>query len=169
VVLAARDRAAAGALPRAAAAGVATAHLADPADAAALLALLEAHAADLVVLAGYLRLVPAAVTRTYAGRMLNVHPALLPSFGGPGMYGRRVHAAVLAAGARVTGPTVHFVDEEYDRGAIAAQWPVPVLPGDTEATLAARVLAQEHLLYPRALALVASGRATPGTAQVNAA
>jgi formyltetrahydrofolate-dependent phosphoribosylglycinamide formyltransferase len=158
VVLVASDRASAGALARAADAGVAGAHLADPDDAAALLALLEAHAADLVVLAGYLRLVPAGVTRAYSGRMLNVHPALLPAFGGPGMYGRRVHAAVLAAGARVTGPTVHFVDEEYDRGAIAAQWPVPVLAGDTPEALAARVLAAEHALLPRVVDAVVAGR-----------
>ena len=162
VVLAASDRAAAGALERAAARGVATAHLADPADGDALLALLAAHGAELVVLAGYLKLVPAAVTAAYAGRLLNVHPALLPAFGGPGMYGRRVHAAVLGAGARVSGATVHFVDEHYDRGAIAAQWPVPVLAGDTPERLAARVLAAEHALLPRAVAAVASGRLALG-------
>ncbi len=157
-VLVASDRAAAGALDRAAARGVTTAHLADPSDAGALLALLAVHAAELVVLAGYLRLVPAPVTAAFAGRMLNVHPALLPAFGGPGMYGRRVHAAVLHAGARVSGVTVHFVDEAYDRGAIIAQWPVPVLPGDTPERLAARVLAAEHALLPRVVAAVAAGR-----------
>jgi formyltetrahydrofolate-dependent phosphoribosylglycinamide formyltransferase len=157
-VLVASDRAAAGALDRAAARGVTTAHLADPSDAGALLALLAVHAAELVVLAGYLRLVPAPVTAAFAGRMLNVHPSLLPAFGGPGMYGRRVHAAVLNAGARVSGVTVHFVDEAYDRGAIAAQWPVPVLPGDTPERLAARVLAAEHALLPRIVAALATGR-----------
>jgi formyltetrahydrofolate-dependent phosphoribosylglycinamide formyltransferase len=158
IVLAASDRPGARALDRAAAHGVATAHLADPRDGAALATLLRAHAVDLVVLAGYLRLVPADVTRAYAGRMLNVHPALLPAFGGPGMYGLRVHAAVVASGARVSGPTVHFVDEEYDRGAIVAQWPVPVLPADTPERLAARVLAAEHALLPRVVAAVAAGR-----------
>jgi formyltetrahydrofolate-dependent phosphoribosylglycinamide formyltransferase len=157
VVLTASDRRGARALERAAAHGVATAYLDDPSDGAALLALLRAHGADLVVLAGYLRLVPAAVTRAYAGRMLNIHPALLPAFGGPGMYGARVHTAVLAAGARVSGATVHFVDEAYDRGAIAAQWPVPVLADDTPDRLAARVLAAEHVLLPRVVAAVAAG------------
>ncbi len=162
VAVVASDRAAAGALDRAAARGVPAAHLADPADGAALLALLAVHAAELVVLAGYLRLVPAAVTTAYAGRMLNVHPALLPAFGGPGMYGRHVHAAVLRSGARVSGATVHFVDEAYDRGAIAAQWPVPVLPDDTAERLAARVLAAEHALLPRVVAAVAAGRLALG-------
>jgi folate-dependent phosphoribosylglycinamide formyltransferase PurN len=94
--------------------------------------------------------------------MLNVHPALLPAFGGAGMYGARVHAAVLAAGARVSGPTVHFVDEAYDRGAIAAQWPVPVFAHDTADALAARVLRAEHALLPRAVAAVAAGRIALG-------
>ena len=88
---------------------------------------------------------------------------MLPAFGGEGMYGNRVHEAVLDAGVRVTGATVHFVDEEYDRGPIIAQWPVPVLPGDTADVLAARVLAVEHRLYPAALDAVAGGRVTLGT------
>ena len=113
------------------------------------------HDVELVVLAGYLRLVPASVTRRFRGRMLNVHPSLLPAFGGPGMYGARVHQAVLDAGARVTGATVHFVDEAYDRGAIVAQWPVPVFDEDDAATLAARVLRVEHALYPRVVDAVA--------------
>lgn len=157
VVLVASNRSDALALERGRAAGAATAVLADPADAAALSDLLDDHAVDLVVLAGYLKLVPAAVVRRYPGRMLNVHPALLPAFGGPGMYGRRVHEAVLRSGARVSGVTVHFVDEEYDRGAIAAQWPVPVLPDDSPTSLAARVLAAEHMLYPRVVEAVAAG------------
>lgn len=157
VVLAASDRADAGALPRAEARGVATAHVADPRDGGALLALLGAYQVELVVLAGYLRLVPAEVTHAYTGRMLNVHPALLPAFGGPGMYGLRVHRAVIASGARLSGPTVHFVDEAYDRGAIVAQWPVPVRLGDTPEQLAARVLTAEHRLLPRTLAHVARG------------
>jgi folate-dependent phosphoribosylglycinamide formyltransferase PurN len=112
---------------------------------------------ELVVLAGYLSLVPAEVTERYAGRMLNVHPALLPSFGGHGLYGARVHRAVLAAGARVSGATVHFVDAHYDRGPIVAQWPVPVLADDTPESLAARVLRVEHLLFPRVVDAVARG------------
>jgi folate-dependent phosphoribosylglycinamide formyltransferase PurN len=103
-------------------------------------------------------MVPPSVTRRFAGRMLNVHASLLPAFGGPGMYGRRVHEAVLAAGARVTGATVHFVDDRYDEGAIAAQWPVAVAEGDTAASLGARVLRVEHLLLPRAVEALAAGR-----------
>ena len=104
-----------GALERARAAGVETAVVDEPDDEGRrLMDRLEAAGADLVVLAGWLRLVPAPVVRAYRGRMVNIHPALLPSFGGEGMYGRRVHEAVLESGARVTGPTVHFVDEAYD-------------------------------------------------------
>ena len=121
-----------------------------PADVAAeTLDVLRSANAEFVALAGYLRLIPAAVVSGYAGRIVNIHPALLPAFGGKGMYGARVHEAVLAAGARVSGPTVHLVDEEYDRGPIIAQWPVPVLAGDTPRSLAARVLRVEHRLYPR--------------------
>ena len=137
----------AGALERARRAGVPTGVLADPADAAQVIAALGD--ADLVVLAGYLKLVPAAAVARFRWRMINIHPALLPAFGGPGMFGHRVHEAVLANGAKVSGATVHYVDEQYDRGPIIAQWPVPVLADDTAATLAARVLAAEHRLLPR--------------------
>jgi folate-dependent phosphoribosylglycinamide formyltransferase PurN len=85
-----------------------------------------------------------------------VHPALLPNFGGPGMYGARVHRAVLLAGAAESGPTVHFVDDVYDHGAVIAQWRVPVLAGDDEHTLAARVLRAEHLLFPRVIDALAA-------------
>lgn len=138
----------AGALDRARAAGVPAEVLDDPADGAELVQRLEAHSVDLVVLAGYLKLVPADVVNAYAGRMVNIHPALLPSFGGKGMYGARVHRAVLASGATVSGPTVHLVTAEYDRGPIVAQWPVPVRGDDTPEMLAARVLAVEHQLLP---------------------
>lgn len=162
VVLVASDRADAGALARARIRGIATDTLATPrhVDGPALGALLERHGVELVALAGYLRRVPNEVVRRYADRMINVHPALLPSFGGAGMYGMRVHEAVLASGATVTGVTAHFVDEEYDRGPIIAQWPVPVLSGDDGATLAARVLRVEHVLYPRVVDAVAGGRLT---------
>jgi phosphoribosylglycinamide formyltransferase-1 len=116
-----------------------------------LQALLESKV-DVIFLAGYLRLVPAPVVQRFQGRILNIHPALLPSFGGKGMWGRHVHQAVLDAGSRVTGPTVHVVDEVYDRGLILAQWPVPVRNDDTPETLAARVLAVEHRLYPEVAA-----------------
>ena len=155
VVLVASNRSDAGALERARAAGIETATIS--ADGAELEALLAQHAIDLVVLAGYLKFVPVAVTRRYAGRIVNVHPALLPEFGGPGMYGARVHRAVLAARAASSGPTVHFVDEVYDHGAVIAQWRVPVHPSDDEHTLAARVLRAEHLLFPRVVQAVAAG------------
>jgi folate-dependent phosphoribosylglycinamide formyltransferase PurN len=91
-----------------------------------------------------------------------VHPALLPAFGGKGMYGQRVHRAVIASGARVSGATAHFVDEVYDRGAIIAQWPVPVFADDTPASLAERVLRVEHLVLPRAVEAVATRRVALG-------
>lgn len=115
-----------------------------------LLRLLRRHRADGILLAGFLRLVPAEVCAAYRGRILNIHPALLPAFGGKGMYGHHVHEAVLRSGASLSGPTVHFVDERYDEGRILAQWPVPVLPGDTPDALAARVLRVEHALFPAA-------------------
>lgn len=128
------------------------------ANAAELVDLLQMHAIDLIVLAGFLSLVPVEVVTAYRGRIINVHPALLPSFGGHGMYGARVHRAVLASGARVSGATVHFVDESYDRGPIIAQWPVPVFQDDTEKTLAARVLRAEHALLPRVVCGLAKSR-----------
>jgi len=112
------------------------------------LAALDEHDVDVIFLAGYLKLVPREVVSAYPKRILNIHPALLPSFGGMGMYGMNVHRAVLESGARLSGPTVHFVDEEYDRGRIVGQWPVPVHVGDTPEALAARVLEIEHRLYP---------------------
>lgn len=142
------DRPDAGALGRAREAGVAALVLPDAEDGRDVERRLGDVGADLVVLAGYLRLVPREPVRRYAGRMLNIHPALLPAFGGPGMYGRRVHEAVLASGVRISGATVHLVDEAYDRGPIVAQWPVPVLAGDTADALAARVLEVEHQLLP---------------------
>jgi formyltetrahydrofolate-dependent phosphoribosylglycinamide formyltransferase len=155
VVLVLSDKSTAGALERARARGI-DAVVVDPTT--DMLALLEAHRIELIALAGYLKLVPSDVTQRYRGRIVNVHPALLPSFGGPGMYGGRVHRAVLASGARVSGVTVHFVDEVYDQGAIIAQWPVPVFGHDTGESLAARVLEAEHMLYPRVVEALAGGR-----------
>jgi phosphoribosylglycinamide formyltransferase-1 len=165
VVLVASDRTDARALARARARGIPAALLRTTArpEGADLAALLREHRADLVVLAGYLRLVDAAVVDAYHDRIINVHPALLPAFGGKGMFGARVHEAVIAAGASVTGATVHTIDHEYDRGRILAQWPVPVRPTDDPATLAARVLRVEHLLFPRVINAVAAGRLTAAT------
>lgn len=170
VVLLVSDRAGAGALERARSAGIATrvvavsGRSADEVGAETVAALTEAGV-EVIFLAGYLRLVPAAVVARWPRRILNVHPALLPAFGGKGMWGLHVHRAVLASGARVSGPTVHFVDEAYDEGHILAQWPVAVRPDDTPESLAARVLAVEHRLYPLAAAhlcrCLASGGPVP--------
>jgi len=100
-----------------------------------------------VILAGYMKLIPEKLVRSYYRAMLNIHPGLLPSFGGKGFYGSRVHAAVIASGARFSGPTVHFVDEEYDTGPILSQAVVPVYPSDTAQSLAARVLKEVSLWY----------------------
>jgi phosphoribosylglycinamide formyltransferase 1 len=166
IALVISDREDAGALRRARDAGVPARHVpvrgrSGDEVARDTLAALRAYDIGLVALAGYLRLVPAAVTREFAGRIVNIHPALLPAFGGQGMYGRRVHEAVLAAGCRVSGATVHWVDERYDEGRIIAQWPVPILPGDTAASLAVRVLGVEHRLYPAALSAIAAGLLRP--------
>jgi len=137
----------AGALERARRAGVPTGVLAHPDDPDEVVT--TTGGARLVVLAGYLKRIPPAAVARLRWRVINIHPALLPAFGGPGMYGRRVHQAVLASGVALSGATVHYVDEEYDRGPIIAQWPVPVRPDDTPETLAARVLAVEHRLLPQ--------------------
>ncbi len=159
VVLVLSDRSHAAALARAAEHGVPTTVLADSGDPGEWLDRLERQRVDLVVLAGYLKLVPAAVVAKYRDRIVNIHPALLPAFGGPGMYGQRVHQAVLASGALESGATVHLVDEDYDRGAVLAQARVPVLPDDTPERLAERVLEAEHRLLPAViLAAAAAGR-----------
>ena len=111
-----------------------------------------------MALAGYLRKIPEPVLWAYPNRVFNVHPSLLPSFGGPGLYGRRVHQAVLDYGCRVSGATIHLVEADYDTGPVVLQESVRVLSDDTPETLAARVLAVEHRLYPEALSLLASGR-----------
>ena len=120
-------------------------------------ALLHEYKIDLIVLAGYLRMIPPEVIREYENRIVNVHPALLPKFGGKGMYGRHVHQAVIDAHERVSGVTVHLVTQEYDTGPILAQWPVAVLPTDDAESLAHRVLVAEHALYPRVVACLAAG------------
>lgn len=121
-------------------------------------ALLEETNPDLIVLAGYLKLIASKTVQQWKGRMLNIHPALLPSFGGKGMYGIHVHEAVLERGVKVTGVTVHVVDEVYDRGPIVAQRAVPVLDGDTPEVLQKRVLKREHELYPQVLQWFAEGK-----------
>lgn len=122
----------------------------------ALWAAIRHHQPGLVVLAGFMSLIE--IPKDYANRIMNVHPALLPAFGGTGMYGHHVHEAVLEHGVKVTGATVHFVDPEYDRGPIILQECVPVKDDDTADTLAARVQEKERELYPRAVQLFAEGR-----------
>ena len=162
VVLVLSDRTAAGALTLARSHGVPTQTFTDPASPDEWLAALDGAQADLVVLAGYLKLVPAGVIERYRGRIVNIHPALLPAFGGRGMYGRRVHEAVLASGARESGASVHLVDEVYDRGEVLARARVPVLPDDDPDRLAARVLEVEHRLLPAVvLAAARAGRPDP--------
>jgi len=122
-----------------------------------LLSELESRNTGLIVLAGYMKMIPSEVTAKYHNRIINIHPALLPSFGGQGMYGKRVHQSVLDYGAKVTGITVHFVDEEYDKGPIILQETAPVLDGDDADSLAERVLKVEHGNYWRAVEAYARG------------
>jgi phosphoribosylglycinamide formyltransferase-1 len=112
---------------------------------------LEKRGIQIVCLAGFLLKLEPNLIRRFPGRILNIHPSLLPKFGGVGMYGHRVHEAVLAAGEKISGCTVHVVDEEFDHGPVFSQATVPVFPGDTPEILAARVLIEEHRLYPAAL------------------
>lgn len=155
VVLVASNRADSPALLRAATASIDTATFNPSDDGSELLALLQRFRIDLVVLAGYLKRIQAKVISEYSGRIINVHPALLPAFGGEGMYGARVHEAVIASGAAETGVTVHLVDDDYDQGLIVAQWRVRVDKSDTAESLAARVLNVEHVVYPRVVEMVA--------------
>lgn len=134
-----------------------TTHPAPGALDAAILEALRRHDVEVVVLAGYMKKLGPLTLAAYRGRILNIHPALLPKYGGPGMYGGHVHAAVLAAGERESGATVHLVDADYDTGPILAQARVRVEPGDTAETLAARVLIQEHRLFPETLRRIATG------------
>lgn len=117
----------------------------------AMLRVLDEHRIDFVALAGYMKKIPPELIQKYQNRITNIHPALLPSFGGKGMYGIRVHQAVIERGCKVTGVTVHIVDEDYDNGPIVAQRCVPVNDNDTPETLAKRVLKVEHQLYPEVL------------------
>ena len=126
--------------------------------AADLLARLRERHIDYIALAGYLKLLPAQIVRAYPRRILNIHPALLPKYGGPGMYGHFVHEAVLASGDKETGPSVHLVDEIFDHGKILAQVRIPVRPDDTPETLQARVQAEEHKLYPRVIEQLIKGK-----------
>jgi phosphoribosylglycinamide formyltransferase 1 len=160
VVAVVSDRPSAGGLERARRRGIAAAAVPWRGDQAAFDAAMEAavspHRPDVVVMGGFLRLW--RLPRSLHGRALNVHPSLLPSFGGKGLYGERVHQAVLDAGAKVSGCTVHLVDDEYDRGPIVAQEVVAVLDDDTAATLGQRVQAAERALFPKCVRWFLEGR-----------
>jgi len=125
---------------------------------AAILADLKEHGANFIVLAGYMKLIAPCIIREFKSRILNIHPALLPAFGGTGMYGMHVHHAVIASGESFSGATVHIVDEHYDHGPIVLQKKVPVEKDDTPETLAAKVLKVEHEIYPAAVRLFADGK-----------
>lgn len=152
-----------GALERARAANVPALHLSASTHAApeqldaAILDALREHQVEVVLLAGYMKKLGARTLEAYRGRILNTHPALLPKFGGQGMYGARVHAAVLAAGELFTGITIHVVDAEYDTGPILAQVEVPVLPGDTAESLGARVQERERAFLVQVLGEISRG------------
>lgn len=152
------------ALDRAEAAGVPTRlvaadnHATQEALDSALADTFEAAGVELVALAGYMRLLGPAFLSRYAGRVMNVHPSLLPAFGGQGFYGKRVHQAVVASGVKFTGVTVFFVDDNYDQGPIILQRTVAVEEGDTPEDVAARVLTVEHQAYPEAIRLFAQRR-----------
>ena len=124
----------------------------------AMLNVLSQQRAELLVLAGYMKKIPLQVVRRYRNRIVNIHPALLPLFGGAGMYGHFVHEAVIASGMKVSGATVHLVDEEYDRGPIVMQKTVEIIQEDTPDLLAAKVLKIEHEIYPLALKAFAEGK-----------
>jgi phosphoribosylglycinamide formyltransferase-1 len=120
-----------------------------------LMELLQKHSVELIILAGYMKMIPDEIVRAFHNRIINIHPALLPAFGGKGLFGKSVHKAVLDYGAKVTGVTVHFVDEQYDHGPVIMQRTVEVLDSDTVDTLAARVLKVEHETFWQAVECIA--------------
>jgi phosphoribosylglycinamide formyltransferase 1 len=124
----------------------------------AMLKILSDYKTDLIALAGYMKKIPAEVIRNYKNRIVNIHPALLPSFGGKGMYGHFVHEAVISSGAGKTGASVHFVDEEYDRGPVILQKSIDVSAGDTPDSIAEKVLKIEHEIYPLTIKAFAEGK-----------
>ena len=163
VVVVISNNSSSGALERARRHGICAVHLSNkhyPDDTDlddAITKVLKERRVDLVCLAGYMKKRGPTFLNSFKNRVLNIHPALLPKFGGKGFYGMKVHEAVLAAGESESGATVHLVDERYDHGPILAQRKVPVLPDDTPETLAARVLVEEHRIYPEVIGKIARG------------
>lgn len=164
IVLVISNNSRSGAVEKARYAGLPVLHISEtthPDDAARDKAIrdeMDAVGAELIVLAGYMKKIGPLTLERYAGRILNIHPALLPRHGGHGLYGIKPHESVLAAGDRESGPTVHLVDPQYDHGPIVRQRRVPVLPGDTAETLQQRVLKEEHAIYSEVIADIASGK-----------
>jgi phosphoribosylglycinamide formyltransferase 1 len=164
IVVLISNKADAGAIEIARAKNISTHHLSqkmfssEEALAGAMMEVLERNHVDFIALAGYLKKIPAQVIRQYRNRIINIHPALLPSFGGEGMYGHLVHESVLASGEKISGATVHVVDEEYDRGPIVLQKTVVIAADETPDSLAAKVLKIEHEIFPLALKAFAEGR-----------
>lgn len=156
-----------GALEKARAAGVPAFHVSAVSEggeaktAARMLALIDAHRIDLLVLAGYMKVVPAAVLARLKNRVVNIHPALLPAFGGQGYYGHKVHEGVVERGCQYTGMTIHMVNERYDEGQIILQRVVPVSPGSTADQVGAEVLKREHAWYWRVARGFAIGSISP--------
>src|ERR1051326_188551 len=132
-----------------------------------ILETLRKHGVNFIALAGYMKKIDSAIVRAFKNRILNVHPALLPAFGGAGMYGMFVHQAVIASKARFSGATVHIVDEEYDRGPVVLQERVEIAEDETPETLAEKVLQVEHRIYPEAIRLFAAGRVTFSGRQIS--
>lgn len=126
--------------------------------AASLLDTLDDYGANFIALAGYMKKLHPSLISRFRNRILNIHPALLPAFGGKGMFGQYVHEAVIAGKSQISGATVHLVDEEYDRGPVVLQKTIPVAPNDTPASLAEKVLKIEHEIYPQAIRLFAEGK-----------
>ena len=124
-------------------------YIVHPRKSAEIIDILEQHEIDFIVLAGYLRLIPSEIVAKYPKRIVNIHPALLPKFGGKGFYGHFVHEAVIAASEKDSGLTIHFVDEQYDNGSIIFQKKVAISPDDTADTLGAKILKYEHIHYPQ--------------------
>ena len=159
-----------GALERAGREGIAGYHISgkyypDPEELdKAVLNVMIKHSVDIIVLAGYMKKLGARTLNHFEGKILNIHPALLPKYGGRGMYGMHVHKAVIAAGETESGVSIHVVDKNYDTGPVIARARVPVCPGGTAEDLAARILKQEHLLFPETLQRIAAGEIIlPGT------
>ncbi len=124
----------------------------------AILDVLNINSTDLIILAGYMKIIPSSIIRAYKNRILNIHPALLPKFGGKGMYGMNVHQAVIKSGEKVSGATVHLVDEIYDNGRVLNQMQVEVSSSDNAETLAQKVLDVEHKLYPLTIQQIIEGK-----------